>query len=1376
MNDAPAPTRRRLRGSQVLLLVLLALPLAAAAFVAWALRSESGSAWLLSMVPGLRVSAPQGSLLGDFAAQRVEIALPRGGAVRIDALRWKGLALRPGSGAWRLGVAVDRLEAAQVEVRPGASDGTPLGAPASLALPVELQVAALQVGSVTITPLGATPLRGLQAALHLGADGGTLHRIDGFSIAYATLSARGAARIGTAAPFPLQAELEARQDGALANARWQASLRMRGPLEALPLAGTLRAEPDAAGAAPQSLDLEAVLRPFAAWPLGALDARAQALDLAAFDARLPRTALSGRARLTSEAMDRPARLDLQLDNADPGRWNEARLPLRSLQLVLGARPDDPGTLELSGLEALLGSAAQPAGRVQAHGRWARAGWSLEARLEDVQPARLDARAAPLPFSGPLALRGTPPGAATQEIELRAELAGRAPQRRGSTAVTLKLDGRVVRSADGDRIELREALARAGGASAALKGSAARSAADAPWRLQGRARLDRFDPLPWWPGRDDSPWRRGTHRLDATGEFDLTLPAAAAAGGTPLVERALALRGQATLQLADSLLAGVPLRGQARWRNADGQTAAIAASLESGPNRAALDGQLVGRTGRQDRWSLDLDAPALAAFAPVWALLRAPGPGAALSGRLQARVQAEGRWPALATQGEANAAALQVDRLGLRSAKASWRAALQLDAPVEAQLELAGLRQGAAGVDSARLRLAGSGRAHRLELDATLPARPPAWVDALQPPRSGPAGTASVALLRAEGGLTERAGTPDGWRGSLQQLELRGSGAGEPAWLRSGAVGLEASGLAQAPLRLVLQPGRAELPGAQLRWERIAWQGAFGTAPATLEARAAIDPVAIAPLLARAQPEFGWGGDLRVGATLEVSSAPTVRADIVLQRERGDLTVTDETGTQALGLTDLRLGLNVADGVWSFTQGLAGSTLGVAAGAFVARTSPQALWPAPDTPVSGVLELQVAQLGTWGPWVPPGWRLGGELRVSAGIGGTFAAPEYTGQLRGRNLGVRNFLQGVNVSEGEVAIALQGATARIERFSARAGAGTLEIGGEASFGAAPQARLTVAARQFQLLGRVDRRIVASGDGQARLERDRLQLDGRFVVDEGLIDFTRGDAPSLGDDVVVVRANGAGARAPAGAAPGTPALRLPSVVLDLRVDLGEKLRVRGRGLDTRLAGDLRITAPGGRLAVDGTVRAVEGQYAAYGQKLEIDRGELVFNGPVETPRLDIEATRPNLDVRVGVAVTGTAANPRVRLFSEPEMAEMDKLSWLVLGRASDGLGRTDTALLQRAALALLAGEKQGPTDQLLQAVGLDNLSVSQSDGEVRETVVSLGKQLSRRWYVGYERSLNATAGSWQLIYRIAQRFTLRAQSGEDSSLDLIWTWRWN
>jgi translocation and assembly module TamB len=224
-----------------------------------------------------------------------------------------------------------------------------------------------------------------------------------------------------------------------------------------------------------------------------------------------------------------------------------------------------------------------------------------------------------------------------------------------------------------------------------------------------------------------------------------------------------------------------------------------------------------------------------------------------------------------------------------------------------------------------------------------------------------------------------------------------------------------------------------------------------------------------------------------------------------------------------------------------------------------------------------------------------------------------------------------------------------------------------------------------------------------------------------------------------------------------------------------MGEKLRIRGRGLDAGLRGDLRLTTPNGRLAVDGSLRTVDGTYQAYGQKLAIDRGVLTFTGPVENPRLDIEATRPDVDVRVGVLVTGTALAPRIRLFSEPDMSDLDKLSWLVVGRPSEGVNGADTALLQRAALGLLSGEGPGATDRLTHAIGLDSISVRQSEGEAKDTIVSVGKQLTKDWYVGYERGLNATAGSWQLVYRLARRLTVRATAGSDNAIDLNWTLRW-
>jgi translocation and assembly module TamB len=169
-------------------------------------------------------------------------------------------------------------------------------------------------------------------------------------------------------------------------------------------------------------------------------------------------------------------------------------------------------------------------------------------------------------------------------------------------------------------------------------------------------------------------------------------------------------------------------------------------------------------------------------------------------------------------------------------------------------------------------------------------------------------------------------------------------------------------------------------------------------------------------------------------------------------------------------------------------------------------------------------------------------------------------------------------------------------------------------------------------------------------------------------------------------------------------------------------------------------------------------------------------VFTGEVATPTLDILALRADIDQRVGVVVTGSAVNPRVRLYSEPQLDEFDTLTWLVLGREPEGLGRDDTALLQRAALALLAGDRDGDSG-LLQRLGLDELSLSRAnEGGVDETIVSLGKQISNRVYVGYVHALGAAAGTLELIYRVANRVTLRARTGEENSVDVIWTWRWD
>jgi translocation and assembly module TamB len=331
--------------------------------------------------------------------------------------------------------------------------------------------------------------------------------------------------------------------------------------------------------------------------------------------------------------------------------------------------------------------------------------------------------------------------------------------------------------------------------------------------------------------------------------------------------------------------------------------------------------------------------------------------------------------------------------------------------------------------------------------------------------------------------------------------------------------------------------------------------------------------------------------------------------------------------------------------------------------------------------------------------------------------------------------------------------------------------VRVEGDAKLDDTWRARLKLSADKFQALGRVDLRIVTSGQGEVTLDGEDIKAVGNFVVDEGLIDFTRLSSPGLGDDVVVTGRN----NDPSDQPPAPPTAANNRATLDLTVKLGDHMQMRGLGIDTRLRGELHVSRPAGKWALQGTVNAVDGTFANYGQKLVIDRGVVTFNGAPSNMRLDIEATRPNLDVRVGVAVSGPLQNLRVRLFSDPEMSNNEKLSWLLLGRASDGLGKTDTALVQRAAFALLAGDGDGGPGAITKKFGIDDVGLRQTEGDSRETVVSVGKQLSKRVYIAYEQNLATSAGSFQVTYRIAQRFVMRMQSGLDRSVDFIGTWRW-
>jgi translocation and assembly module TamB len=226
-----------------------------------------------------------------------------------------------------------------------------------------------------------------------------------------------------------------------------------------------------------------------------------------------------------------------------------------------------------------------------------------------------------------------------------------------------------------------------------------------------------------------------------------------------------------------------------------------------------------------------------------------------------------------------------------------------------------------------------------------------------------------------------------------------------------------------------------------------------------------------------------------------------------------------------------------------------------------------------------------------------------------------------------------------------------------------------------------------------------------------------------------------------------------------------------------------VQGKGIDTRLSGVLTVSSDGAngpRLV--GAVNTVGGQYRAYGQRLDVEQGVLRFTGPLDNPSLDILAIRSDAfqtNQRVGVQITGTALIPRIRLYAQPELPDAEKLAWLITGKATAS-GGAEVALLQQAALALIGSKTGGSSGSLVSSLGLDELSFksgsSNADGTTSQAAVTLGKRFSRNFYAAYERSVSGALGTLYIFYDLSQRFTVRAQAGQQSAVDLIYTLRYD
>lgn len=944
--------------------------------------------------------------------------------------------------------------------------------------------------------------------------------------------------------------------------------------------------------------------------------------------------------------------------------------------------------------------------------------------------------------GTVVIAGAGAGGTALELALaRIDLA-----RVHSALVPTQLGGRLALQVDGD---VQRAEGRLADGDLAVD-FAARIA-------NGRLDLDRFRAS---AGRGTL---NGSGRLEFAGNRAFAFAGAAAAfdpsrfgaypkgtlGGRLEVRGVLAPAWQVdgSITLADgSSLLGVPVRGHARGTVTSTRIAGIDADLTAGRNRIELRGDAGAPA---DRLAWQIDANELAELAPMLPTGTPP-----LAGAVTARGMLAGLPGLPGGAVDATATGLKVGELsiGRLVVKASAAAPSEGIAPSGRALGLAvDATRMVHGAGSAHdLRVAGTGTlaAHRLTAEVT--------------------GGDVDAKLELAGGI-DPAGAPDTgtgaiWRGMLRSFENRGTW---PLTLAAPATLEVARGhVALGAARVEGREGRLDL--TDFRWDqgRVASHGSFTAVP-------------VAGLAATLGMQFPLHSTLRLGGQWSLEASPKLNGTLRILRERGDLYAVEH---DAAAREDVALGLSefVIDG--RFTDDALAATARWRAtragdGDITATVGANAAGPfSRDAPAAVTVRARMPSLAPIQPWLGTSAVLAGNLRVDLAGRGTLANLPLAGTIDGDALRLDVPNWGVHLTGGRLAGRVTDGLLTLDELSLQGGDGRFVAAGVIGRVLRPDGaeesatRLTWTAQRFRLFNRPDLKLVLDGSGTVAVADGKVRLAGSVTVESGHIEYASTPDGRLADDVIV---KGWPERPPSVREAGfgdTP------LALDLEIDLGKALTFNGEGLETELAGRVKLsTNPRGALHAKGTIRAVRGTYFAYGQKLVIDRGRLIFDGPLDNPALDIVAVRRTQQVDAGVQLQGTVRAPQLTLTSNPPLPDGEKLSYLLTGQGLDRASRADAAALQAASAALFGRAQRPVTTTVARSLGLDDITFGSGSGSTADgsptQVVSFGKRLTDRLSLVYEQGLTVATNGLRIEYALSRTMTLRAEAGTVSGVGIYY-----
>ena len=226
-----------------------------------------------------------------------------------------------------------------------------------------------------------------------------------------------------------------------------------------------------------------------------------------------------------------------------------------------------------------------------------------------------------------------------------------------------------------------------------------------------------------------------------------------------------------------------------------------------------------------------------------------------------------------------------------------------------------------------------------------------------------------------------------------------------------------------------------------------------------------------------------------------------------------------------------------------------------------------------------------------------------------------------------------------------------------------------------------------------------------------------------------------------------------------------------LALKVSAPRGIIVRGRGLDSDWGVSLDVTGKPDSLLLNGRATLARGSLELARRPFEFETGQITFDGPIDTARLAVSATREVDGFSVRADVGGSPSRPAIELSSTPSLPEDEILSRMLFARSSVDLSALEAAELATS-IARLAGQDTGinPIGVIQAGLGVDRLRFGMDKAGNAE--LGVGQYLAPDVYL--EVTTQGAAGNsveveWQPRPQVS--VSSQTSSSGDSRISMRW-----